>query len=408
MLAKDPNLRPSAQEAARRLSQFAEEYADLPRLEGPPPEVDDDQDDHITTMLKGGTHYYVPSFHDSPPGVATHVPDVGQAEEKTMVRPIQVSKERPVTQVRTRKEARQAQEEQRSPYKKTIVIAAAIVGVVLIGAGAFAVIGSGAFTDQAEVVTERVSSNHTDRPLPTGLTTTREASFDPGTETITFEVTYSGQKSPLKGSFLEVVPGLNHDDPCPPITWEDPAVQPHKTSTTGLRAECGWRFDDVDIPVDHEVTFRGSYPATVADREELETWLTQTSKATHDALNDSEVTSTAYPVQRLQDIVVEVPERLVSQTPVDITLLPVWPNGIDELNPLMKSPVSGSESTMLSNIAGSFENVRFSDGCSGSVAVSSDGLNATALSVSTDCRIRAKVGNFTDLESNNFRITTRN
>ncbi|HLS01371.1 MAG TPA: serine/threonine protein kinase, partial [Beutenbergiaceae bacterium] len=125
-------------------------------------------------------------------------------------------------------------------------------------------------------------------------------------------------------------------------------------------------------------------------------------------LTNPEVTSTAYPAQRLQDIAVEVLERMVSQTPVEITLLPVWPSGEDELNPLMRSPVSGAPSTMLVDIAGSFDNVRFSDGCSGSVAVSSDGLSAMALSVSTDCQIRAKVGNFTDLESNSFRITTRN
>ncbi|WIB35787.1 hypothetical protein [Curtobacterium sp. MCJR17_043] len=43
----------------------------------------------------------------------------------------------------------------------------------------------------------------------------------------------------------------------------------------------------------------------------------------------------------------------------------------------------------------------------GALAVSSDGLVVTALSVAPSCTVRATVGNFTNLESQPFGITTR-
>ncbi|HLS01000.1 MAG TPA: serine/threonine protein kinase, partial [Beutenbergiaceae bacterium] len=97
----------------------------------------------------------------------------------------------------------------------------------------------------------------------------------------------------------------------------------------------------------------------------------------------------------------------VSQTPLPITLVPVWPSGADELNPLYQSPSSGSPSQMLQDIAGGEDGVRFSDSCAGAVAISSDGLTVTALSVTSECRLHASVGNFTSLESSPFSITTR-
>ncbi|WP_244210516.1 hypothetical protein [Rathayibacter rathayi] len=51
--------------------------------------------------------------------------------------------------------------------------------------------------------------------------------------------------------------------------------------------------------------------------------------------------------------------------------------------------------------------MRFSDGCGGAVAVSSDGLTVTALSVTPSCELRARVGAFSDLASSPFAITTR-
>lgn len=62
---------------------------------------------------------------------------------------------------------------------------------------------------------------------------------------------------------------------------------------------------------------------------------------------------------------------------------------------------------MLQAIAGGEEGIRFSDRCSGAVAISADGLVATALTVTSECRLYAAVGNFTTLQSSPFSITTR-
>lgn len=62
---------------------------------------------------------------------------------------------------------------------------------------------------------------------------------------------------------------------------------------------------------------------------------------------------------------------------------------------------------MLQSIAGSQQPVRFSDGCSGRLMVDDTGVKVTALSVSEQCSVLAQVGNFTDLRSANFVITTR-
>jgi serine/threonine-protein kinase len=109
----------------------------------------------------------------------------------------------------------------------------------------------------------------------------------------------------------------------------------------------------------------------------------------------------------LQGVEVRTPDRTVSQTALPVTLVPVWPNGADELNPLYRSPSTGRPSQMLVDVAGGESGVRFADGCSGALAVSSDGLVVTALSVAPSCTVRATVGNFTNLESSPFGITTR-
>ena len=88
-------------------------------------------------------------------------------------------------------------------------------------------------------------------------------------------------------------------------------------------------------------------------------------------------------------------------------LLPVWPSGTDQLDPLFVSPPSGKPATTLVAIAGGTSGVRFGDGCSGALSISNDGLVVTAQSPADSCEVNADVGNFTDLKSNSFSITTR-
>ena len=62
---------------------------------------------------------------------------------------------------------------------------------------------------------------------------------------------------------------------------------------------------------------------------------------------------------------------------------------------------------MLAAVAGGEKGVRFSDGCGGALAVDSSGLTVTALQITPQCTVRATVGNFTDLQSQAFGITSR-
>ena len=128
---------------------------------------------------------------------------------------------------------------------------------------------------------------------------------------------------------------------------------------------------------------------------------------TSKAISDREVRSTAYPIQRLRSIELRVPSRVVNQSVLPVTVVPVWPSGADELNPLMVLPRTGEFSTLVQAISPDAQLISFSDGCSGHVLVSEDQRVVTALSVTSKCRLNAQIGNFTNLSSSDFAIITR-
>lgn len=104
---------------------------------------------------------------------------------------------------------------------------------------------------------------------------------------------------------------------------------------------------------------------------------------------------------------VRTPARVVTPSPLTITLVPVWYGGADELNPMYISPASGKPSQILTAMSGGEQGVRFADGCGGALAVDSTGLTVTALQITPDCTVLASVGNFTQLQSPSFGITSR-
>ena len=150
------------------------------------------------------------------------------------------------------------------------------------------------------------------------------------------------------------------------------------------------------------LTFDGADPAS-----ELQAWLDDAQARVQAVIGDADVISTAYPVQRLQDIVVQGPPSVLSGNPINLTILPIWPSGEDELNPLFSHRVVGEPTSTLTAIAGGTEGIRFSDGCGGGVVVSGGGLLVNAGGLYTDCTVITTVGNITDVESNPFDITTR-
>ncbi|GAA4114155.1 serine/threonine-protein kinase [Enteractinococcus coprophilus] len=406
LLAKDPRDRPSAAEAAATMRRLAPKFHDLPALAPAAVAEDFVEAERPRTMLRSDLLHETNLTGDVESSVAQDAPELGPAPQHTVLRPMPVARTSEPDEPAT--EQTPADEQQSWFTKKNIVLG--LCGLVLLVA--LVVGGIWLFTgnaDDAQTASDTaLQASQQDPPLPTGLAVSRQASYDPDAEQITVEITYSAQRAPLSGQFLEVLPATDPEaEACPAVSWEGAAAKSHQTSNTGLRAECGWQLDGVDIPANDQLTVTATLPGSITDQQELNAWLEAAAQATNTALHNPDASSTAYPVQRLMDIRVETPSRTVSQTPLPITLLPVWPSGPDELNPLYQSPSSGSPSKMLQNIAGDESGVRFSDNCSGAVAISSDGLTVTALSVTPQCSIHASVGNFTSLQSSPLSITTR-
>ena len=405
LLAKDPRERPTAADAAAILSGLSTQFVNLPPLEAQTASTSFEEIDRPATMLRSDLLTADPDIGEYMSPLGESVPELGDDGGHTMLRPMPKRAPLVIPQ-------RLDPEENQSRFpswltKKTVILGS--VGVLLLaGLGIGMAVMFGDKPAEANVASdESLQATQQDPALPTGLGISRAATFDPETNKVTLEVTYAAQKAPLAGSYFQAIPAIDDGSACPAVTWEGAQATKHQASTTGIKAECGWRLDNIETPENGQTTVTAEFPGSVADAESLNEWLATAASSTAEAMNDPESISTEYTAQRLQNITVSVPPRTVSQTPLQITLLPVWPSGVDELNPLFRSPATGAPSQMLQDIAGGTDNVRFSDGCSGAVAVSADGLTATALNVTSDCRLRAVVGNFTNLESSPFSVTTR-
>lgn len=405
LLVKEPADRPDAATAASMARRLSREFGDIPALAVEASKLTrTDTDAHPATMLRGsGPKRAIqnPSADQDLPALPA---ELGPADGLTIVRPLPRAQPEPEPEPAPEPEA-----SPRLPWLTKRLVLWICLGAVLliaIGVGSWWLLRNRT-SEPAAGSAVVLESRQQDSVLPTGLSVTREASYDPSTKTTRVEFTYQAQKATLSGSFLEVIPALPESQTCPPVTWEQTDAARHQASTTGLEATCGWRLTGLSIPANGRTTFTASFPGEFHEASELNEWLDQAAAATSEALLDPQVNSTAYPVQRLQDIYVKTPTRTVSQTTLPVTLVPVWPSGMDELNPLYQSPSVGAPSQMLVDVAGGETGIRFSDSCAGAVAVSSDGLVVTALSVTPQCRLHAAVGNFTNLESSSFSITTR-
>lgn len=430
MLAKDPAARPAAADAAATLRRLARQLADAPALT---PTTDPESFAEVerpATVVRGvrpGSGAAGGAAADTPEPAAGAddagpAPELGQAGSQTVFRPLA----RPPVAAAREPEAPARRRWQRPDWLTNRMLGLGALGVVLVAAlvvggvvwlpGALG--GKGA--PSAARTAQAASAYQQDRPLPTGLSTTRKATVDPQAGTVALSITYAAQAATLRGPLLEVVPGVGSRSECPAVTWTgdgatgdgatggDVTGVRNQPSLTGVDVRCGWTLSDVVVPAGEDLTVQATVRLSdVPDQAGLQEWLDAAGNATTTAVSDQSVTGTSYPVQRLQGVEVRTPDRTVSQTTLPVTLVPVWPSGADELNPLYRSPSTGKPSEMLTDVAGGESGVRFADGCSGALAVSSDGLVVTALSVAPSCTVRATVGNFTDLESSPFGITTR-
>lgn len=412
MLAKNPTRRPTAREAAARLRNLRADVAHLPPLPA--------QDDPVKFASAGGSATEVRGLTPPPKSDADSVaapsrtaapaplPDLGTPGPVTMLRPM------PTLPVAPPVEATPAGETEadRPPlWRNPRAIALVVAGVLLVGGGVFWVLSRGSGQPvAAPPVTPSIKAQQQSEVRPTGLGINRVATWDPQARTTQLTITYSAQRSPLEGPYLEVLPAVGNAGPCPEVQWQAVLGRLNPASVTGMVVPCGWSVAAPRLSAQGNVTVTATMPMELPAAEPdvaLQEWLESAAQATEAATTDAQVTSTAYPAQRLTEVQVVGPARTVSGKTLAVSLIPVWPSGADELNPLFQSPPSGDPASTLVSIAGGNSGVRFSDACSGALSVSSDRLVVTAVSVAERCQIGATVGNFTDLVSNEFAIATR-
>lgn len=405
LLQKAPAPRPTAVEAAATLRRLASRLGDAPPLTRGTDPAGYDAVEHPATVVRGAAMTGTGERADVARANADEgeAPDLGAAGSATIARPLQRQRlDRPSPQ---REEAPDAA----PPFwrtRKALVLAAVVVLLI-----AAMIVGFLLLTPRGDPAPDAaataLTSHQQAEVLPTGLTTSREARFDPSTGRIEVTLTYSAQKAPLSGDLLEVLPALGDAGGCPSVTWEGVSATRNQASVTGLDVECGWKLSGLEVPAGKSVEVTAGVAAAPTYQQALDDWLSRVDQATTAAVSDPDVKGTEYPVQRLRDVQVRTPSRVVSDSTVKVTLLPVWPGGADDLDPLYVSPSSGKPSQMLAAVAGGEDGVRFSDGCSGALAVDGSGLTVTALQIAPQCTVRATVGNFTDLDSDPFGVTSR-
>lgn len=393
MLAKDPAARPTAAEAAaglRRLAPSLAGVAALPRQAAP---GDFDSARGPRTVVRGLAPEPAPTeVEDADDATAASTPDLGTPDHVTMLRPMAVPA--PVREESRRapeREQRRGTPRWRDPRALGVVAAAL---VLLGGAVAYAATnGSTPGREPSAPAAPPAPAPQQDAPLPTGLTISRQAVYDPQARSVELTLTYAAQSAELHGPFLEVVPGTDGGD-CPTVAWAG-RPQDQNLPSTGLNVDCGWSVDPGPVPAQGSVSVSATVPLAFEGSDvagQLQEWLDGAAGETLAAVTDTAVTSTAYPAQRLQGVEVRAPAQTVPGRTLPLSVLPVWPSGRDLLHPLYKSPSVGEPSSLLVSVAGGEQGVRFSDGCGGALAVSRDGLVVTTKGFATACAVDATVG----------------
>lgn len=346
------------------------------------------------------------------------LPDLGQAPQETVVRPLPSGRQESTGSAPPAEPAAPTWRERvrrflRGPRRRLAVVA---VGLVLVLAGGVLLVhalwaadpGGGPGAEATVSSTpEAASASLRGQATPTGLSTDRQASVDPRTGKVVLTITYSAQSAPLTGPFLEVIPPLEEGGSCPATSWPGGKPDPNLPSVTGISTPCAWSVEAGTVPAQGvasvDVVVSLPLPAT-GTQAALEQWLRGAQTATQAALADPHVVSTSYPVQRLAGVDVVVASQVVTGSPLTVTLLPVWPSGADAVHPLYVSPSAGAPSTLLTAVAGGASGVSFADGCAGALVVSADGLNVVTVGAAPQCVVRARVGNLGDLVSNTFAV----
>lgn len=420
MLAKDPTLRLRAADTAALLRDLPEEVLAAPAL---PVQRDPEQWTAAeATHLPGGPVRVAMT----PAGV-----DVGQTnlharpvEQQQLAEPGDVRAFTPaatpgdqVTHVGRAAPAHEAPTLERvvtaapptpRPWLRWVV---ALACVVAVAAGGWALVGLFSGGDDDGTTTRAaaapVSATLADEPLPTGLTVTRTATYDPEERVVSLTIRYASQTAPLAGPFLEVLPPARAGDDCPLVAWPGGDQARNIPQVTGIAVPCAFSVETPAIAEQGRVEVDAVVPLDLGEDPQagLDAWLAAVSTTTAEAVA-AQGSGTAYPVQRLDHIEVETPVSVrVGDDSLRVLLRPVWrgANGPDPVNLLYDSEAVGTPSSLLDQVAGGIDGVRLTDLCNGAVTILNE-RRVGVLRASDGCAIGARVGNFTDLESAPFRI----
>lgn len=257
-------------------------------------------------------------------------------------------------------------------------------------------------------------------PLPSGLTTDYEATWDPETKTTTLTITYTAQGTSLGGPFLETIQPLDTTDTCPtPQNWtitgssqqQLTSPQPNNPSLTNISVPCAWAVETPIISPKSPLTIQTTIPMDItknqvkSDENPLQTWLDTNIEKTTQSLNNPDLHTVDYPAQRIQGISVKAaPEQAPPNTTIHLDIFPVWPNG-EDVTPIYHSPQTGPYTSTLQAITGNSTNpIHLYHSCEGAITITKTNTVTTNYPADS-CQISATIGNLPAQDSNQITIT---
>lgn len=425
MLAKDPSVRLPASRTAEVLRAL-----DPAVLAGPALPVQPEPEAWETVTAPPATPLHV---RETPAGVDVGetyvrgdelgpgpVAEAGRVQALAPMTDVEVDLTR-VGRETERQQRPRLEREVEAPLEKRrrrwVLVTTALVAVAALGLGAWgvtSVLGGGSDDDpsspDASTQAQPVGAGQAttlDDALPTGLTVSRTATYDAEQGVVDLTIRYAAQAAPLRGPFLEVLPPAAEGEQCPLAAWEGSVGTANLPAVTGIAVPCGFSVDPGGaIDAQSSVEVHAQVPVELGtDPEALQTWLTAASESTASAIS-AQKSGAAYPVQRLCDVSVDVPTEVrVGSGALRVQLLPIWCGAArpDPVNVLFDSTAVGRPAQVLDQVSGGLDGVRLSDGCGGALAIVNR-LRVGVLRAADSCTVDARVGNFTDLSSDTFRI----
>lgn len=428
-LAKNPQNRPSAKQLSEDISRILPGLVNLPALEP----LSSPSEYFNVTVMKGGSELldqYAGSISSAssyaaegnklgqtPAGTpasaasqrvaaaAANAPEIGPSAQATVLKALPEYNSILAPDVVVDKKI--------SSSKRRIIIVASICGLLLIIGIIVAVLWyNGIFSWQTSARKPSASDSiitatAEDEALPSGLIISRQITYSKSDDSYKYKLTFKTVKYPISGDVMDVL--SLQEGKCLEPAWQNPGVSPHSIVMTSIPAKCAWTINlprvSVEKPFIQEATFpKGvSLPKT---QTELAGWLKNNADKTRKYLQDQSVKSTAYPLQRIISLKLELPQRVTQGSTIPYSIIGVWPDGENRVSPIYSSESLGAASKVLTDISGGQGSsaLRLNDRCSGAVSVSSNGREMVALHPAT-CEVEVIIGNY-DLAS--ARLTVSN